>query len=530
MTRPDINAAGARRITPEFLHAEVPVMRAGREAGGALDAQDPTIFVADTHARVVVPIGRTPGPVALKDEQPASFASSGGQLPHGLTLREDGHFTGATVKACQTSCQVTATVPGNWTASMTVEIAVVGVTELQGTRRLGKASEERLVHACQPFVESLVQAEARRRMGWGSRIEREDLLSEANYGLMRGLLVWDPSAAGASPTSYLGMWITSEMRRNTERLDHDFTVPFDAADRYRKVRAIRARLETQGQPSTDEDVAQASTDDWTVIGVPRGFVQQQGRKTDGGGRSRSGSVALRADQAAEERTMGHRVGATLVRYDAVDDDGERNSHLERATPIDGSLTMTADPAALTTENAAKDALALLLHKTFEMLQLPALQRDIIARRFGLPPHETEDSARSISRQIGVPRDAVGRVLEAFQEEMARKGGAFHAAVARIPADQLDDLSLGWVTAALGAYTPPTGPSAVPPILHEQLSAGPKLPPPPQPPTSAGVLAQFACPFHQRAFTGMYPDAQQVPAHRDCPSCGQASPLIRTLAA
>ena len=405
--------------------------------------------------------------------------------------------------------------------------------ELAAAERDGTAALARLVERCQPFVEHIVQQEMRRRRVWGSRVEHEVLLQEANVGLLRAIRAFNPDAAGTSATNYLGMWMSQEMRRNVETLEHDFAVPFETADRFRKVRAITARLEAQrGITPTSEDVAEASTD--VTFGIA---VRQAGRKGTGDG-ARPSTRALTVRQIDEDRQAASRIGAQAARLGAESFLYGTGGGDNQATEVDGVAERLAEaisvdreplvdnPEESTTEAAARAALAGVLHRTFELLGLPDLQRDIIARFYGLPPHPSEMKARGISRETGVSRHQVGRVLEAFQEEMARPGGTFHATIASIPTDQLHDIGLGWAPAALGPYPPatPAGPVSV--VLTRPLSAADDDPPPPPAvPATRGVLAQFTCPFHRRTFSGLYTSPAAVPPARDCPSCGAASPVV-----
>ena len=70
------------------------------------------------------------------------------------------------------------------------------------------------------------------------------------------------------------------------------------------------------------------------------------------------------------------------------------------------------------------------------MNLPTTHREVISRRFELPPNAEEQSARGlpsssvasdISRDLNRHRDKVARNEEAFMEEMAKgRGSSFHA--------------------------------------------------------------------------------------------------------
>lgn len=400
---------------------------------------------------------------------------------------------------------------------------MVGRQALVRQVRAGEAAQERLVLAAIPLIKHLAAKEHARRQRWQSQITFEDLFQEGVGGLLRGLMAYNPEGGQKSPTNYLGQWIMIEMRRNVEAVDNDFGVAFDAAERMRKIRALRSRLSAElGREPTDEEIIEASGDSAYAGGRKIGRVN----KPDGP-RKR-----LTQAQLDEERALRSRVGATGRMFASGAGDEPEVPLVDFARPITGEgLFDASDPVVA---QGAAAGLARLINQTLDAMALPATQREVVARRYGLPPHAKEESGRDISRAMNLHRDKVSKVIEAFAAEMTRPGGAFHAACATLDVDELADLGLGWVTGTLGEYAAvPQSQRAAP--LPEVLSvpladrAG-TIPPPSAGPGSGrgGVRAQFACPYHQYGFVGVYPDRESVPRSRACPSCGRDSRLLRLM--
>ncbi|MGV8909293.1 MAG: sigma-70 family RNA polymerase sigma factor [Propionicimonas sp.] len=399
---------------------------------------------------------------------------------------------------------------------------------LTQTVNLGDSAKERLVVAGLPLVKMLAQKELRRRtLGWGTAVTFDELVQEGMSGLLRGLNAYNPDGGQKSPTNYIGQWILTEMRRNVEELDNDFGVSFDAVERFRKIRAVRNRLRKQlDREPLDEEIIIASSDAPGTHSDPKlGPV----------GRGLTAGKALTGKQLDEERDLRFRVGFTAARLDAT-----VGSSNEFETPLVDLVVLTVDGSRAhdvqeeVVEESTKDALSKLLRQVFDQMKLPAVQRDVIARRFGLPPYLAEESARDISRALDLHREKVGRVIEAFQQEMARPGGPFHAVCDRLSNEDLTGLGLGWVPRTLGGWDSVEQQAKtveLPDVLVDPLVPRQKKAPPP--PTASlrlsnGYLVQFLCDYHDWTFNGSYRSADPQPEHRACPRCGRPSAAIRVL--
>lgn len=398
---------------------------------------------------------------------------------------------------------------------------------LAAQAQAGQDAKERLFAAALPLIRTVATREWHRRQQWGSQVPLEDLLQEAIVGFLKGISSFRVEAIGRSATNYLGQWMLVETRRAAEVLDHDLQVGHDAGERFRRVRALRGRLASElDRDPTDEEISAASRDPRYV--TRPGLV---GRVPHDGGAPPPGK-GLTVQQVADERVMRARVGRA-ARFSAADDADEASvgpglvDPSRLLAPQRPGLPLPADsPEDHVAAADAARVVAGILAATLDRLALPAEQREVIARRFGLPPHQ-EASAREIARALGLQRDRVSRILAAFQHEMVRPGGSFHAVVRTLDPDEVRDIGLGWALDALGDW--PDGPTAPPPdILVRPAADRPAAGPPTVAPS--GVVAWFVCDYHDRSFSLLYPDRSAVPRQQPCPACQRPSERLKILAA
>jgi RNA polymerase sigma factor (sigma-70 family) len=398
-------------------------------------------------------------------------------------------------------------------------------SELQIIITEGERSKERLFGAALPLIRTIANREHRRRQQWGSQVTLEDLTQEAIAGFFKGLAGFKPEALRHSATNYLGQWMLVEMRRAAEVMDHDFQVGHDAGERFRRVRALRSRLinDLRREP-TDKEISDASRDASYV--TRPGMV---GKAPLAGEKPKIGK-GLTVSQVGEERAARSRLGHASRFTDGDEEEGTPGliDSSKTVSAWDSNDSLAQDPANLAIEADSARVIAAIVSKVITQMKMPAQQREIISRRFGLAPYSEEASAREISRSMGVHRERVTKVLNAFQQEMTRKGGTFHEVVSLIPEDDLIAVGLGWVSVTLGVWSGTSG--AIANILIEKTTL---------PPTnveratgstlSSGILAWFQCDYHDRIFSGMYLTIKEVPKSRACPSCQKPSILIKTSA-
>ena len=404
---------------------------------------------------------------------------------------------------------------------------------------LAEGAKERLLAAGMPLIGHLAKQELNRRQNWRSPVTFEEIVQEGVIGYLRGLRAFKVTNQKGSPTNYLGMWIQVEIRRNVETLDNDFKVPYDHVEKFRRIRAVRSRLINElGRQPTDEEVEEAAGDPSHRGGAKLGRVNKTSDPTGGpavdGKPAPKPKSAITVDDIAAERDSRNRVGPA-VRAFASDTDGEVDVYDYARSLHDGEKFIASDQDAVD-EGAARDGLNRLLTETFNHMTLSTSHRDIISRKYGLPPHEKDQAIRQISADTGIRKESVEEILEAFQAEMARPGGPFHYVCASWSPEDLASLGLGWTVTVLGRWDEipevdkkqPIHPALASPVAHKRGVA----PPPDQPDLTRMpvVRAQFVCDYHAFAFIGVYPSRDKVPRQRDCPQprCGRPSTLNRVM--
>lgn len=392
----------------------------------------------------------------------------------------------------------------------------------------GDRAKETLFIAALPLIRSVAAREWQRRQQWGSHVTLEDLTQEAIIGFLKGISGFKVDAIGRSATNYLGQWMLVETRRAAEVLDHDLQVGHDAGERFRRIRALRNRLANEyDREPTDAEIVAASKDPNYV--TRPGLVGRAPKE----GEERQGGKGVTLAQVAEERAMRTRVGHAARFGDDSDADdtparvGVIDLARDEVYAVGISEDDTSDqPGSQLLSEESRRAVSAILTASMDAMRMPPLQREIIERRFGIPPYP-ESSAREIARVVGIQRDKVSKIIAAFQQEMTRKGGAFHSIVIRIDPADLHDLGLGWTLASLGPFPEKQRRAApLPAVLTAEISTSP-----PPPPTSGtthaqGWLAWFLCDYHDRTFSGLYQTRQAVPRTRPCPSCNRPSERIK----
>lgn len=390
--------------------------------------------------------------------------------------------------------------------------------------RAGDEAKETLVLAGIPLIKHLAKKEHERRQNWNSQVTFEDLVQEGSGGLIRGLRAYKVNGGQTSPTNYLGQWILTDMRRNVEAIDNDFGVAYDAAEQFRKIRAIRSRLaSTLGREPSDAEIIEAAADPMFRGGAKIGRVNKSGAPP---------KRQLTQRQLDQERELRSRVGhASRFAY-STDSDEYTGPNPEHGRSLHAEYVQPMGNPDDVVEAGAREGLTRLMLEAFNLMGLPMAQREVISRRFGLPPHEKEASTRDISREMNLHRDKVGVVIETFTAEMARPGGPFHRACGQWTPDELADLGLGWTLDVLGSWE--DVPAAQRQThLASALTAtllprtGSTLPMPSSSSSRAGhFTAQFVCPYHGVDIVAVYLTRAEVPASRSCPQCGLDAPVSR----
>ena len=394
----------------------------------------------------------------------------------------------------------------------------------QYRRQVNQAEQakEKLVLMALPLIKNLAHKEYRRRQSWGSRITYEDIVSEGLGGFIRGIYAYNPEGKHKSPTNYLGQWIVTDMKRNVEALEHDFSVPYEAIERQRKIRAIRSRLGTElGREATDEEVIAAANQSGSIYNENMMGRVDKSKGIKDGSRKR----IITQKHIDEERDMSKRTGA-LTPADLPakgDQDNTINTidtHDARSITVDDEGWQPKGEAPARSleeleEQETRKRLGELLEHTFQEVGVRSTQREIIRRRFGLPPYEEEQKIKDIAEATQVAKYRVSRIISIFGKVMNTPGGAFHKILSSLDDDEIDALQLHWIKNTLDKS--PATSSQTPKDLTTSLSN--------QAPTaqqrhstSKGNLTTYLCSAEQQHFTMNF--EATAPMETKCPHCGQ----------
>lgn len=386
----------------------------------------------------------------------------------------------------------------------------------------GERAKEKLVLIALPLIKSLARKELQRRQKWNSRATIDDIVMEGLSGLMRGLRAYNPEGNHTSPTNYLGQWIITDMRRNTESLDHDFAIPFEAMERQRKIRAIRSRLASDlGREPTDQEIIDAAADPEFNAKNMMGRVSKEPRGTSATSRRR----AITQKHIDEEREMFARTGTmrtTIITADGEEYDLAEELGAQNVTGNYDNMEYLPGDVEAIDKRQANESLARLLEDSFSLMEIGRTQQDVIRRRFGLPPYESEHTIKEIVVQTGVPKHKVNRILAAYSKEMVTPNSYFHALIDRIGEEEVEAMGLLWVLSSLGTFTPPIRQTDSKDLRENirRASADSQRHKPQLTVSTGGrgIIATFHCEYEDWNYTGVYMSEDDVPLVRTCPRC------------
>lgn len=392
------------------------------------------------------------------------------------------------------------------------------IKNLRKAARDGAKAKEILFNAALPLIRAISQKEYGRRAQWGSNIPLDDLMQDAIVGFFKGLKVFNLDSSKGSPTNYLGQWMLSEMRRSAEVMDHDLQVGHDAGERYRRIKAIRSRLYNDlNREPTDEEIVAASKD--PNYSIKPGLVGRVANK-------KSAPKGVTLEQVQEERSVSGRLG-NAIRFGETSDEesSDGNGQLDESRIGSSLISETdsvndfTDPATIFEANAGSKIIAQIVEKVIINLELPEQQSEIISRKFGLAPYEGEVSAREISRIMGIHREKISRVVNAFQSEMLRPGGTLHRLIKDIPYEDLTNLEIGWLYDTLGEWES-SYEDTVLPVPDEltrpiSLASDRKL---------KTMRAIYICDFEDRTFEIIMEKGATPLSIIDCPKCAKPAAL------
>lgn len=312
----------------------------------------------------------------------------------------------------------------------------------------GERASERLVVIALPLIHSLANKEYARRQNWRSRIPLDDIVAEGISGFLRGINAYNPEGNHKSPTNYLGQWITMEIRRNLEVMEHDFHIPYESMERYRKIRAVRSRIAHElGREPTDKEILEAANNGGQFGDAFLGKVV----KTP----SEKGKIRRTITQKHldDERAMFERTGAfysTTIstedgEYSAADTLEARSVTLEQDNSVDN-----IEHHESTRANAAMNA---LIENALALMQIGDIQKDIIRRRYGIKPFDEAQNIKDIAADTSLLKHKVTRILNLFSKEMSAPNGAFHYLIAQMHEEDAYSYGLEKLKATFGNFPP-----------------------------------------------------------------------------
>lgn len=387
----------------------------------------------------------------------------------------------------------------------------------------GDNAKELLIVIALPLINSLAHKELSRRHSWASRIDVEDIISEGISGFIKGLYAYNPEGKHTSPTNYLGQWITTSMRRHIEHLDHDFSVPQEAIERHRKIRAIRSRLANDfSREPEDHEILDAANNQAAPANMLGPVVKKANPRTA----ARRKMTQKHLDEERDYRARTGSLQSTSSQYDGENYDALEAHNAQSVTDTPGEVTARTSTTIYDTVTSMNH-LSSLIAQTLHTMGVNTIQRDIIKRKYALPPYDTEQTIRDITTHTGVAKHKVNRIVTAYATEMTTPNGAFHELIDQLTIDEIDALNLSWLITRLGEFTPPVHPTS-----NKDLTA-----PLPEPKTreevirdsmpndgfhtaKAGVhVSTYVC-IRDGIFNRNYPSSDASPEEVNCPLCGQ----------
>lgn len=389
---------------------------------------------------------------------------------------------------------------------------------LQKSKVEGESSKEELVLMALPLVHTIARKEYNRRSAWSSRVTLDDMVQEGMGGFLRGIESYNVEGNQNSPTNYLGQWIVSDIRRHVESMDHDFTIPHETVERYRKIRAIRSLLYNKlGRFPTDQEMIDHAND---AANQP---VNKMGR-VNKARKGPSPSRMLTLKHIEEEREANASTGV-LESLTGTDDD---NSEYERnANPLDGSEAPSSTQAI--DERSAREALSAFFSEVFKEMRLGTIQEDIIRRKHGFPPYSDEIPLTEIAQGTGVSKYKANQVISAFTADMASPGSMFHRAALKLSEDELNSFDLGWVIKVMGTHAGKSSP--VDSVLTRDMKVAPRAPRKKFGEPNRGIqynhIAYYECENGHTSEKAIFASANRERALEHCLDCGGPVILVKT---
>lgn len=397
------------------------------------------------------------------------------------------------------------------------EISSAVQRSLARTVMQGERASERLVVIALPLIHSLASKEYARRQNWRSRIPLDDIVAEGISGFLRGINAYNPEGNHKSPTNYLGQWITMEIRRNLEVMEHDFHIPYEAMERYRKIRAVRSRMAHEfGREATDEEVLEAANNGGSFGDAFLGKVIKT--PSENGKRRRT----ITQKHLDDERAMFERTGAFYSTTVATED-GEYSS-ADTADAHSVTTSTSTDLIEHQESTRANQAMNALIENAFSVMGIGSIQKDIIRRRYGISPFELPENIKDIATVTSIPKHKVTRILNLFSKEMSTPQGSFHYLLDKMNEDDAYSYGLGALKNSFGQYQSTMSPKAAHKDLRADLTlVVADLTRSTIPADTLHEQATYYCPFGGPETERYYAPGETPRATITCPHCQRIVP-------
>lgn len=386
----------------------------------------------------------------------------------------------------------------------------------------GAESKEYLILLAIPLIKTLAIVEHRRREAWGTRVTVEDLVSEGIVGFLKGLNKYNPDGNHKSATNYLGQWIISAMKRNVEELDHDFSVPYETIERWRKIRAIRSRLSNElGRDPSDQEIVDEANNPQIYGDQMLGRVEKREATSASAARRK-----LQVRHIEEERENASRTGVFLgEEYGQGTDEDSAGSTIDTSGAYDvtkdeyGSREATIEGVE---RKSAEEALQEVIRKTLDRMRIASTQADIIRRKYGLEPYDEPQKLKDISTETSVPKHKVTKIVEEFSKALTTPHSEFHEIVASMSHDERESVNLSYVVRTLGTFDI-TQRTPMKKDLLVDISTTSTLVPETR--SALGFVATFKCSKDGGMITRHYRNEEETPNVIRCSHCNSASPRV-----
>lgn len=352
-------------------------------------------------------------------------------------------------------------------------------TDPAAIRRAQRATEE-LLEIGMPLIRSIARREWNRRQAWKSRVPLDDIVQEGVGGFLRGIRAYNVEGNQSSPTNYLGQWIHSDIRRNVEEMDHDFSIPHETIERHRKIRAIRSTLfNVLGREPTDAEIVKHHNGETIVNKLGTVKKTTKPRKP------------LNLKHVEEERAFASQTGAL--------------------PPVEPNVS----PSVENTINIPLDS---LFSRVFRLMSIGDVQETVVRAKFGLPPYTEEQPLRTISDETGLSNYKITQIVNAFISEMGSRNSAFHLILATQGEDETEALGLGWIVDVLSKDTARQS-TGTPRVLTGSTKGRSSFGEEGRSPTR--YMITYTCAVHGLFMKG-FVMRRNIDPSAECPECGSTS--------